>query len=98
MSASGVLIPCRTDSVPMMWATTLCTDQPGSGVGVCHCCSDNPVSNRSRLSQVSKRPVSTSDLSSSVTGREGLLMPPDVRPVLPGGDHADRYCRQNHAK
>ena len=36
MSASGVLSPCSIDSVPMMWAMTLCTDQPGSGVGVCH--------------------------------------------------------------
>src|SRR5271168_5457925 len=63
----------RTDSVPMMWATTLWTVQPGSGVGVCHCSSDSPVSNRSRLSQVPKRPDSTSDLSSSVTGRAGLL-------------------------
>src|SRR6202042_1501072 len=92
-SASGELCPCSTDSVPTMWATTLCTHQPGSVVGVCHCCSDNPPSNTSKLSQVPNRPDNTSDLSRTVT----LPMSPDARPRSGSGDHAYRYHRQHHA-
>ena len=50
-SGSGVGVPASIISVPTIWATTSCTVQPGSEVGVCQSSSDRPASKASMASQ-----------------------------------------------
>ena len=66
-------MPCRNDSVPMMWDTTARTHHPGSGVIACQPLSGNPSSCASMESHTAKRPSSTLDLSTVVMERVAMV-------------------------
>ncbi|COZ42784.1 Uncharacterised protein [Mycobacterium tuberculosis] len=66
-------MPSRNDSVPMMCDTTALTSQPGSGLVACQSVSSSPSSSASRECQTANSPASTSDLSSVVRGRPGVV-------------------------
>ena len=87
ISTSGVGSPCSIASVPIRWATTALTSQPGSGVGADHDASSRPVSSSSRRPHTSARASTVGALGTMVA------MPPSC-PHRGGGAvnrrHPDR--------